>query len=102
MKPISGALKSAAATALIGLFAVTIYGCGQESDTTGSSSSTIDEAYRPGIATRQVVEVAEAVPDLPVAPDFTLPAANKGSTEISLSSFQGEKEVVLVFYRAYW
>lgn len=43
-----------------------------------------------------------AVSDLPAAPDFTLPAANRDSTEISLSSFQGDKEVVLVFYRAYW
>ena len=101
MKTISGALKSAAATALIGLFAVAVYGCGQESDTTGSSSSMFDEATAPK-SQQEAVKVAESVPDLPVAPDFTLPAANKGSTEISLSSFQGDKEVVLVFYRAYW
>ena len=47
-------------------------------------------------------EVAEALPDLPTAPDFTLPAANRDNAEVSLSSFQGEKPVVLVFYRAYW
>ena len=51
---------------------------------------------------QQVVEVVEAVPNLPAAPDFTLPAANRDSTEISLSQFQGDKPVVLVFYRAYW
>lgn len=100
MRTITGVLKSAAATALIGLFAFAIVGCGQESDTTGSSSS-IDEATAPE-SQQQVVEVAEAVPNLPTAPDFTLPAANRDSTEISLSQFQGDKPVVLVFYRAYW
>ncbi len=39
--------------------------------------------------------------ELPIAPDFTLPSANTG-TNISLSQFQGERHVVLVFYRAYW
>ena len=92
--------KSTAATALIGLLALAIVGCGQESDTPGSSMS-IDDAT-PSDSQQQVVEVAETAPDLPTAPDFTLPAANKGSAEISLSSFQGDKEVVLVFYRAYW
>lgn len=42
------------------------------------------------------------------APDFTLPAtgetAGKGqkSTEITLSSYRGKKNVVLVFYPAAW
>ncbi|MXZ02773.1 MAG: redoxin domain-containing protein [Chloroflexi bacterium] len=99
MRTITGVLKLTAVTALIGLFAFAIVGCGQESDTTGSSS--IDEATAPE-SQQQVVEVAEAVPNLPTAPDFTLPAANRDSTEISLSQFQGDKPVVLVFYRAYW
>ncbi len=100
MRTITGVLKSTTAIALIGLFAFTIVGCGQEPDTTGSSSS-IDETTALE-SQQQVVEVAEAVPNLPVAPDFTLPAANRDSTEISLSQFQGDKPVVLVFYRAYW
>ncbi len=78
-----------------------IIACGQESSSSDTSSTTIDEP--PALETQQeVVEVAESVPDLPSAPDFTLPAANKNNTEISLSSFQGDKPVVLVFYRAYW
>ena len=101
MKTIARILKSVAATALIGLFAIAVYGCGQESGTTESSSSTIDEATATDTQ-KDIVEVAETVPDLPAAPDFTLPAANKGNTEISLSSFQGDKDVVLVFYRAFW
>ena len=100
MRTITGVLKSTAVTALIGLFAFATVGCGQESDTT-SSSSSINEATAPE-SQQQVLEVAEAVPNLPAAPDFTLPAANRDSTEISLSQFQGDKPVVLVFYRAYW
>ncbi len=101
MKPISRVLTSAATTAIIGLFAFAVVGCGQESDTAGSSSSMVDEPSAPE-SKQEVVEVAETAPDLPTAPDFTLPAANKDNTEISLSSFQGDKEVVLVFYRAFW
>ena len=84
---------------LIGVFALSAVACGQDSAPTQTSEpsdiATSDESP-------SLPEVAEAVPDLPAAPDFTLPAANKDSTEISLSSFQGDKEVVLVFYRAYW
>ena len=36
----------------------------------------------------------------PMAPLFTLPNATGGQT--SLAGFQGNKNVVLVFYRAFW
>ena len=35
-----------------------------------------------------------------MAPLFTLPSARGG--EVSLAGFQGQKNVVLVFYRAFW
>ncbi len=75
-----------------------VFACGQSEDMTDSAVSSIEDPPAPEAES----EVAETVLNLPVAPDFTLPAANKGSTEISLSSFQGDKEVVLVFYRAFW
>ena len=78
-----------------------IIACGQDSSTSENTSSSIEEPPAPETQ-QEVVEVAESIPDLPTAPDFTLPAANRDNTEISLSSFQGDKEVVLVFYRAYW
>ena len=40
--------------------------------------------------------VHEGIP----APDFTL--ESKDSEPITLSSYQGKKNVVLVFYRGYW
>ena len=65
-------------------------GCGQ----------TTEQASDPKIASDTQVQ-QETQLDLPEAPDFTLPAANKG-TEISLAQFRGDKPVVIVFYRAYW
>ena len=99
VRNVSKIIKSVTATMLIGLFALGAIACGQESE-------PIQAPEPAELATSDVSptppKVAEAVLDLPVAPDFTLPAVNRGSTEISLSSFQGDKEVVLVFYRAYW
>jgi len=34
------------------------------------------------------------------SPDFTLPNVHGGT--VTLSQFQGAKNVVLVFYRAFW
>ena len=43
-------------------------------------------------------QVGTNVSDL--APDFTLPSARSG--EFNLEAFRGDKNVVLVFYRAFW
>lgn len=83
---------------LLAALIATAIACGQDSSTSENTSSSIEEPPAP--ETQQ--EAVEAVPDLPTAPDFALPAANRDNTEISLSSFQGDKPVVLVFYRAYW
>ena len=98
MRNISKSLRFLAPTVLIGAFAFTALACGQDAGTTDSSVGSVEKPSAP----EAEVGVDKSVPDLPTAPDFTLPAANQGSTEISLSSFQGDKDVVLVFYRAYW
>ena len=36
----------------------------------------------------------------PEAPDFSLPSAQ--GTQVELSSYKGDKNTILVFYRAYW
>ena len=87
MKTISKIVNPFAATVLVSLLAFTV-ACGQETATTDQQPSS--------------QEPAEVVANLPEAPNFTLPAANRDSAEISLSQFQGDKSVVLVFYRAYW
>ena len=90
MRTVLKILSSMAATVLIAVLVLAAVACGQESA----------ELARSDVSPTLPEDVAVDV--LPKAPDFTLPAANRGSTEISLSSFQGDKEVVLVFYRAYW
>ena len=94
MKPISKIRNFVAATMLVGVFALVAVACGQDTEpienTAATSSSDAPDA------------AVEEVSNLPAAPDFTLPAANRDSTEISLSQFQGDRPVVLVFYRAYW
>ena len=42
----------------------------------------------------------ESEPQGDVAPMFTLPSAS--GDEVSLESFAGDKNVVLVFYRGFW
>ncbi len=93
MRTIPKTLKSLAATVLVCVFALAAVACGQDSGSTEQSQVPPEPEKSQEVA---------AVSDLPAAPDFTLPAANRDNAEISLSSFQGDKEVVLVFYRAYW
>lgn len=66
----------------------------------GQYTETVKNTYATGSSDAPAAVKQDS--NLPAAPDFTLPAANKNNAEISLSSFQGEKDVVLVFYRAYW
>ena len=87
-------LRNLLISALLATGLVAFTACGNDTETvenTGANGST-DEPAAP---------VAE-VSNLPQAPEFTLPAVNRDGTEISLSQFQGDKPVVLVFYRAYW
>ena len=86
MRTISKINNLVAATMLIAVFAFVAIACGQEAAPTETPRAASNQSE----------------PTLPEAPDFTLPAANRDNAEISLSSFQGDKPVVLVFYRAYW
>ena len=87
-------LRNLIASLLLPTVIVVFAACGQNAF---NSSFSADELHE----TSMQDDAVDAVPDLTAAPEFTLPAINKG-TEISLSQFQGQKSVVLVFYRAYW
>ncbi len=80
---------------LIAVFAFITVACGQEAAPTQAPEPATSDVS-------PTLPEDVAVEELPTAPDFTLPAANRDNAEISLSSFQGDKPVVLVFYRAYW
>ena len=87
-------LRNLLISALLATALVAFAACGNDTETVENTGAneTIDEPAAP---------VAE-VSNLSQAPEFTLPAVNRDGTEISLSQFQGDKPVVLVFYRAYW
>lgn len=51
-------------------------------------------------ATIQPSAVAETPPAAPVAPPFALP--NAAGETVSLASYAGRSNVVLVFYRGFW
>ena len=87
-------LRNLLISALLAAALVAFAACGNDTETVENTGAneTIDEPAAP---------VAE-VSNLSQAPEFTLPAVNRDGTEISLSQFQGDKPVVLVFYRAYW
>jgi len=76
-----------ALAAIASLLAIIFVACGEESSSSSASEVPADRADGSAM--------------LEKAPEFTLPSANTGS-EISLSQFQGDRAVVLVFYRAYW
>ena len=52
------------------------------------------------IPTAIPAETPIPTPEWPKAPDFSLPSA--GGSQIALESYIGEKNTILVFYRAYW
>ncbi len=98
MRTISKIINLVATSLLIGVFALVAIACGQESAPTQAPEPA--EPATSDVSPTLPEDVA--VEALPTAPDFTLPAANRDNAEISLSAFQGDKPVVLVFYRAYW
>ena len=46
------------------------------------------------------VETPVPTPEWPKAPDFSLPSAR--GNQVELGSYVGQKNIILVFYRAYW
>lgn len=77
-------IRSLLALTMLLIALSTVWACGDDTDTSDDGDGQV-----------QSVETRAK------APEFTLPAANKG-TDISLTQFQGDQPVVLVFYRAYW
>ncbi len=92
-------LRNLLISALLATALVAFVACGNDTETVENTGATGSSGEPTSDAPAAVVE---EVSSLPQAPEFTLPAVNRDGTEISLSQFQGDKPVVLVFYRAYW
>ena len=69
----------------------------QSADSTPSPKPTPMELPIP---TATPTEPPVPTPEWLKAPDFSLPSA--GGSQIALESYIGEKNTILVFYRAYW
>jgi len=89
---------------IVSLFAL-VAACGGDAEEPASGDTpTIDKAEIPTAAPAaeptEPVLINTPVPVANLAPDFTLPSIQ--GPEYTLSSFKGDKPVLVVFYRAYW
>lgn len=68
------------------------------SDATANGSASAPSSEVPGTDATAPAEIAD--PDAEMARLFTLPNASGGA--VSLASYRGDSNVVVVFYRAFW
>jgi hypothetical protein len=66
-------------------------------DTNSDSSMTV---FPTEPVVMQPTPATPSKPSWPEAPDFSLPSAQ--GNQVALSSHEGDKHTILVFYRAYW
>ena len=93
--------------ALLGLVVAACGGGDSTQPAAGASGPTPTSAPAPSggesLPTSTVSQPTATPPSSPaagLAPPFTLPTARGGT--VSLASYLGERNVVLVFYRAFW
>ena len=97
------ALARVGVIAALSLALLALAACGSSAESTDKAPA----ANEPATAPASTLEGASASAGAPepepqgdVAPKFTLPSATGGP--VSLDSFAGNKNVVLVFYRGFW
>ena len=109
-------MRKAIALTIVGVLALTAVACGSEDPTattapTATSVSQPTEAMPPTPESRETPASTATQPPAPtpepemqhsaevgdMAPVFTLPSAS--GTDVSLESYRGDKNVVLVYYR---
>ena len=98
------ALGSLCAVAALSLAVLVLAACGSAAEPEQQAPTATDQpatapAATPGDEPASAAS-DEAEPQGEVAPKFTLPSATGES--VSLASFAGDKNVVLVFYRGFW
>ncbi len=86
---------------VLALSALVLVACGSAAEpeqqvTTGTQATEVPQTA----ANQEQPAATDAAPVSMVAPTFELPNA-KGET-VSLASYTGDKNVVLVFYRGFW
>ena len=91
--------------AALSLAVLALAACGSSAEPAQEASSAkaepaADEGEHAAIFDEHLTGAEEPEPQGEVAPKFTLPAASGES--VSLDSFAGDRNVVLVFYRGFW
>ena len=81
------------------LTVMALAGCGSSAEPTAGAPVTTTEPAA-SEASQDASDSADAEPMGDIAPKFELPSGT-GET-VSLASFAGDKNVVLVFYRGFW
>ena len=100
-KGISGAAARLGVLVAVTLALIALVACGSAAEPEATVAPAATEA--PAAASTGDESSADAESEAPaamLAPTFELPNA-KGET-VSLASYAGEKNVVLVFYRGFW
>ena len=91
--------------AALSLAVLALAACGSSAEPTGdapatrAAPTTVPATATPGGGSGSA-GAADPEPQGRIAPKFTLPSATGGP--VSLDSFAGDKNVVLVFYRGFW
>ena len=88
-----------ASVVALSLLLVALAACGTSSESAQESPAAT--AASPATEAAQIAsDTAETEPQGDIAPEFKLPSGTGGT--VSLASFAGDKNVVVVFYRGFW
>ena len=72
-----------------------------EAPATTAAEPAADEGDQAAIVDEHMTGTEDSAPAALMAPTFELPDARDG-LDVSLESYRGDKNVVLVFYRGFW
>lgn len=99
-----GPFSRLATAAMLALAIAALAACGAPSQPDASPAATTAPAVGQGeqgaIVDEHMTGTEDSAPAAMMAPTFELP--NAAGETISLASYAGEKNVVLVFYRGFW
>ena len=83
----------------LSIAALALAACGASSES--ATESPVATAPSPATEAAQTAsDTTDAEPQGDIAPKFELPSGTGGT--VSLASFAGDKNVVVVFYRGFW
>ena len=98
------AMARSGVVAALSLAVLAIAACGSSADPTEEAPAVTAEAPAEASSTPEGASASDDTPEPAargvVAPKFRLPSA--AGESVSLASFAGDKNVVLVFYRGFW